>query len=160
MKFIQNVSLRDIVNGDHMPADTLIQIVDPGMEFPQPAYPFRNVYQFYFLDVERDDPFDLCVMFTMEQAREIVHILRHTRGSIIVHCVAGICRSGAIAEVGVMMGYTDTGAHRQPNLLVKHSLMKVLGWTYEEDEPFSENGRHFFYDAQNNKVFYNEITTN
>jgi hypothetical protein len=39
-----------------------------------------------------------------------------------------------------MLGFNDTEVFRSPNLLVKHKMMKVLGWTYEEDEPHSING--------------------
>jgi hypothetical protein len=39
-----------------------------------------------------------------------------------------------------MMGFQDTEAYRSPNLLVKHKMMKVLGWTYDDDETPSING--------------------
>lgn len=48
--------------------------------------------------------------------------------NVIVHCHMGICRSGAVAAVGVMMGFNDVGSHRIPNLLVKHRMMAALGW--------------------------------
>jgi hypothetical protein len=54
--------------------------------------------------------------------------------NVVVHCVAGVCRSGAVCEVGVMMGFRDTEEFRAPNLMVKHKMMKVLGWTYDADE--------------------------
>jgi hypothetical protein len=54
--------------------------------------------------------------------------------NVVVHCYAGICRSGAVCEVGVMMGFQDTGRFRSPNLLVKHGMMRALGWTYDTDE--------------------------
>ena len=60
--------------------------------------------------------------------------------NVIVHCVAGVCRSGAVCEIGVMMGFDDTEVFRSPNLLVKHKMMKVLGWTYDENEPHTING--------------------
>jgi hypothetical protein len=60
--------------------------------------------------------------------------------NVIVHCVAGVCRSGAVCEVGVMLGFDDTEAFRSPNLLVKHRMMKCLGWTYDADEPHTING--------------------
>jgi hypothetical protein len=59
---------------------------------------------------------------------------------VVVHCVAGVCRSGAVCEVGVMMGFNDTEVFRAPNLLVKHKMMKKLGWTYDENEPHTING--------------------
>ena len=60
--------------------------------------------------------------------------------NVIVHCHAGVCRSGAVAEIGVMLGFNDTESFRSPNLLVKHKMMKALGWTYDEDEKHSING--------------------
>jgi predicted protein tyrosine phosphatase len=48
----------------------------------------------------------------------------------VVHCAAGICRSGAVVEVAVMMGFVDTNMHRIPNSMVKYKLMQQLGWTY------------------------------
>ena len=54
--------------------------------------------------------------------------------NVVVHCHAGVCRSGAVAEVGVMMGFADCERFRIPNLLVKHKMMRVLGWTYDSEE--------------------------
>ena len=57
--------------------------------------------------------------------------------NVVVHCYAGICRSGAVAEVGVMMGFQDCERSRIPNLRVKQKLMKQLGCTYDsEEEPY------------------------
>jgi hypothetical protein len=33
-----------------------------------------------------------------------------------------------------MLGFDDTERFRSPNLLVKHRMMKSLGWTYDADE--------------------------
>ena len=60
--------------------------------------------------------------------------------NVIVHCHAGVCRSGAVCEVGVILGFEDTDAFRSPNLLVKHRMMKHLGLTYDADEPHTING--------------------
>ena len=54
--------------------------------------------------------------------------------NVMVHCHAGICRCGAVTEVGTMMGFTATEKFRMPNLRVKHRMMKVLGLTYDADE--------------------------
>ena len=50
-----------------------------------------------------------------------------------VHCTAGICRSGAVVEIGSMLGFIPVEKYRQPNLRVKHYMMDVLGWTYDAD---------------------------
>lgn len=144
--WIQNVSMSDIRQGFHMDPgfnSMLIQIVDPAFEFPVPKYQFREVHQFEFLDAEKGDNFPDEAKITDTQAQELVRLLQHAldqRMNVIVHCHAGVCRSGAVAEVGVMMGFDDAEAFRSPNLLVKHSMMKVLGWTYDEEEPHTING--------------------
>jgi predicted protein tyrosine phosphatase len=147
MPWIQNVALSDIKKGFHIdpgPNNLLIQIVDCGMEFPEPLYKFNHVAQFQFLDLEKNDS---CIepemKITDDQAKSLVLILKQAllnRSNVIVHCVAGVCRSGAVCEVGVMMGFDDTEVFRSPNLLVKHKMMKVLGMTYDENEPHTING--------------------
>lgn len=153
--WIQNVALVDVKNGRHIDAginSMLIQIVDPAMEFPTPKYPFKEVHQFEFLDIEEDgltnngdgswtDMSEFAI--TQAQADRLVELLQQAfenRMNVVVHCVAGVCRSGAVCEVGVMMGFRDTEDFRSPNLLVKHKMMKKLGWTYDENEPHTING--------------------
>lgn len=135
MPFIQNVSLDAVRKGHHMavkPKTILIQIVDTDMDFPKPLYNFAEVYQFKFLDVEDEDHYKDAI--TNQQASDIATILLEAYKSnkdVIVHCVAGICRSGAVVEVGTMLGFQDPEIYRCPNLLVKSKLMKQLGWSYE-----------------------------
>lgn len=136
MPWIENVSLGDIPKGHHHAAgenSMLIQIVDPGMTFPTPIHQFKEIHQFEFLDLEKDDKFAEEFKVTDEQAEKLVTLLQHAldkRMNVVVHCVAGVCRSGAVCEVGVMMGFDDCEGYRSPNLMVKHKMMKVLGWTY------------------------------
>jgi len=143
MPWIQNVSLGDIPKGHHVAVgenSMLIQIVDPGMEFPTPLHKFKETHQFNFLDLEVGDAFGEEFKVTDVQAEQLVNLLKHAldkRMNVIVHCVAGVCRSGAVCEVGVMMGFDDTENYRSPNLMVKHKMMKVLGWTYEENNNVS-----------------------
>ena len=155
MPWIQNISLADVRKGHHIRVNEnamLIQIVDPAVEFPEPFHKFKEVHQFEFLDIEEDgltnngdgswtDMSEFAV--TQEQADKLVRLLQHAldkRMDVVVHCHAGVCRSGAVCEVGVMMGFDDTEAFRSPNLLVKHKMMKALGWTYDEQEPHTING--------------------
>ena len=128
-----------------MPVDEtaiLIQIVDPLMEFPVPKHTFKEVYQFEFLDLEHHDNFADDFKISDAQASELVDILQKAlvqNSSVIIHCVAGVCRSGAVCEVGVIMGFDDTNVYRSPNLMVKHKMMKKLGLTYS-DEPHTIDG--------------------
>lgn len=153
--WIQNVSLGDIIKGHHIDAginSMLIRILDPDMEFPETPRQFKEVHEFKFLDIEDDgmsndgngEKIDMSWgMITDEQAVELVRLLQHAleqRMNVVVHCHAGVCRSGAVCEVGVMLGFRDTEVFRSPNLLVKHKMMKELGWTYDENEPHTING--------------------
>ena len=139
--WIQNVAAVDVTNGHHVAVkdnSMLIQIMDPASSWwPTPKHQFREVHQFEFLDAEDKDGFDDDFKISDAQAQEIVRLLQHAhehRMDVIVHCMAGLCRSGAVCEVGVMMGFADTERFRSPNLRVKHKLMKALGWTYDADE--------------------------
>ena len=141
--WIENVAFSDIPKGWHYdagPNSMLIQIVDPAMVFPTPQHQFREIHQFEFLDIEEDGLTNLGdgqwtdmseFAITDAQAAALVHLLKHAldrKMNVVVHCVAGVCRSGAVAEVGVMMGFRDAERHRIPNLLVKHKMMRELGW--------------------------------
>ena len=170
MPWIQNIALADVAKKHHVAVgenSMLIQIVDPAMEFPKPLHNFKEVHQFEFLDIEEDGMTNLGdgkmvdmseFAITDAQAQELVRLLQHAlenRMDVVVHCHAGVCRSGAVAEVGVMMGFDDAEAFRSPNLLVKHKMMRVLGWTYDEDEPHTFNGEAIPEDwtNDNEKVF-------
>jgi hypothetical protein len=160
--WIQNVSLADIRKGFHIDAginSMLIQIVDPGTEFPKPKHQFKEVYQFQLLDIEEKDfALEEEMRCSQKQANELVRLLQHAfenRMNVVVHCHAGVCRSGAVCEIGVMLGFRDAEAFRSPNLLVKHRMMKALGWTYDEQEPHTINGASVDEDwtNDNEKVF-------
>ena len=150
--WIQNVAWADIPKGHHIdvgPNAMLIQIVDPAAEFPRPMHEFKEIHQFEFLDLENEDSMPDAVefMITDEQAAQLVALLQRALDkhmNVIVHCHAGICRSGAVAEVGVMMGFEDAKAFRAPNLRVKHKMMQQLGWTYDTDETPKDNWQAYY----------------
>ena len=136
MPWIENVAASDVSLGFHHdcgPNSMLISITDPAGWRPEAKYSFKERHNFEFLDAEDADGFPEEAKISDAQAQEIVGLLKHAldnRMNVVVHCMAGICRSGAVAEVGVMMGFNDCEKYRQPNLRVKHKLMKELGWTY------------------------------
>jgi len=141
MPWIENVAASDIPTGFHHdagPNSMLISIVDPASWRPTPAHQFKERHDFEFLDIEaKDQCLDESWRCSQEQANELVRLLQHAldnRMNVVVHCYAGICRSGAVCEVGVMMGFNDTERFRSPNLLVKHRMMKALGWTYDSED--------------------------
>jgi predicted protein tyrosine phosphatase len=128
--FIENCALYEIQQGTHSyPGENsfLIQIVDPDMDFPIPRFDFKVIKQYKFLDL--DDNINDSRSINETQAKFIANDLKYAlenKMNVIVHCVMGVCRSGAVAEVGTMIGFEDTGKWRQPNLRVKRFLMKHL----------------------------------
>ena len=146
--FIQNVSRRCIELGKHLIGEdnrysditkvrylrdtVLISISDPAQQPPNPYYHFKDCLYLDFLDLEENQNPELDdFKITYEDAERIIKFLQDALDNgynAVVHCTAGICRSGAVAEVGTMLGFRDTGFYRQPNLMVKRYLMNVLGW--------------------------------
>jgi predicted protein tyrosine phosphatase len=130
MPWIENVSFEDIQAGHHFepgPNAMLIQIVDPRVDFPRPNRNFREVHRFKFDDVE--DKLSWATKITDEQAQEIARLLVHALDNsmnVVVHCMAGIYRSGAVTQVGVLLGFQDTEKFRDPNTLVMKKLLTAL----------------------------------
>lgn len=149
IRWIENVSKSDVILGHHSDLGEnvmLIQISDPPGDHPHPHRRFREIHQFDFLDAEDEDGFDEDFKISDDQAAELVRLLQHALDksmNVLVHCHAGICRSGAVVEVATMIGFTATERYRQPNLRVKHKMMRVLGLTYDSDEkPAPDSWRH------------------
>ncbi len=149
MAWITNVSLRDIEQGiPHDVGDNtmLIQIVDPCMDFPIPQQKFKEVHQFEFLDLEAKElPQAEEFKCSLEQAHALTTLLIHALVQdmdVVVHCVAGVSRSGAVVEVGVYMGFEDASIYRSPNLLMKHRMLETLGLPFDPCEAhyFISNG--------------------
>jgi len=126
--FIENCAAYQITDGTHSNAGDnamLIAITDPGSEHPTPKASFKIVKRFHFLDV--DNAANGAI--TNQQAQEIYDALQHAlqnKMNVIVHCVMGVCRSGAVVEVGTILGFDDTGKWRAPNLLVKQKLISCM----------------------------------
>ena len=149
MPFIENVAADDVHKAFHLDAgenSMLIQIMDPASWFPTPKHKFKEVHQFEFLDVDaKDHVDDEAMKCSQAQADELVRLLKHAlenKMNVIVHCYAGICRSGAVCDVGVTMGFEDTGMFRSPNLLVKHQMLKSLGLPFNPNEKSIELTEH------------------
>lgn len=130
--FIENCSKKDIIRGKHQDAgenSVLIQIKDPDWDYAVPYAKFKEVYQFSFSDVKIPCQEDSAHAITDEQARQIAGILEHAKANdmnVIVHCVVGRCRSGAVVEAGISIGFSDPYKKRNPNLLVLSSIKNYL----------------------------------
>jgi predicted protein tyrosine phosphatase len=145
MPFIENIAASDVPRGLHRdpgPNSMLIQITDPGGWKPDPKHVFKERHFFEFLDVEKDTEVDDEEMrCSQEQASQLAALLKKALAedmNVIVHCYAGVARSGAVAEVGVMIGFDDTYTYRAPNLHVKHRMLHYLGMQYDPDEVLDE----------------------
>ena len=131
--WIENVAAIDIKNGHHFdagPNSMLIQIADPAGWFPNPRHQFKEVHQFEFLDADDEDGFPEESKISQTQAKNIVNLLKKAvdnRMNVVVHCTAGLCRSGAVCEAGIVLGLEDTGKFRLPNLRVKKFLLAEIG---------------------------------
>lgn len=129
MPFIENVSRANLAEAYHFdpgPNSVLIMIVDPDMSFVKPKYPFGEIHKFKFLDEEKPGPQSICEA-EAEAIADILKAALEKRSNVIVSCVAGLCRSGAVVQAGINLGFTDTEVSRSPNLRVKNLIEKALG---------------------------------
>jgi protein-tyrosine phosphatase len=134
MPKIENCSWGDFVTGNHRigPIGTVaIQIVDPGDTPPEPAEDvFQSRHLFEFLDAEVPTRFfPEEKLISDQQAEDIASILIRAfeeNHDVLVHCVAGACRSGAVVEVAEMVGFTECPRFRLPNARVKSKLMSCF----------------------------------
>ena len=136
MPKIENVPQIAVELGTHrLPAkgSILIQITDPDSEFVVPKFKddFEHIVQYKFYDVTAplwgNDR--LLEPITQEQAESLVGTLVFAQEydyDVIVHCAAGLCRSGAVTEVGVIMGFDAVHDNRMPNVEVKSKMMRCL----------------------------------
>lgn len=135
--WVENVSMKAIQKGDHYLDENtiLIQIQDWDFEkFSHVKYKdkFKAIYRFKF-DYTNEDTNNA---ISDRQAEEIANILLKcldNKWSIVVHCHAGICRSGGVAEVAEMLGFEYAGSHKIPNLRVKRMIIEQLNNTAQNE---------------------------
>jgi predicted protein tyrosine phosphatase len=126
MSLIVNANRQEISNGSTLGLDPdrtiVIQIVDPASFFPQ-ASAFVSQIRLQFDDVEEES--DQAIQ--PWQAEIILNTLRAAKAAnlnVVVHCHAGLCRSGAVVEFALR--HLDFELHqnreRIPNQLVLRRL--------------------------------------
>lgn len=126
---IWNCNYKDINEGlkFNIKSNTiLIQILE--CCFPKPFNVFKEIYQFEFYDVVKDS--FLGESISDEQALKIFNILLKAKENdydVVVHCAAGMSRSGAVVEFAVnYLGFDDPYFDREPNKLVLKKLEKCM----------------------------------
>lgn len=135
MPWIANYSLENIRNGRHLIENgntVLIRISGAGTSFPDHKdVPYRELFSsIHQFDFQDNEDFEEGAM-TVGQAEQIVEVLSDALDNgqnVVVHCVMGLSRSGAVAEAGTLMGFEDLGIHRIPNVHVKALLLKSAGY--------------------------------
>lgn len=127
--WIENCSMMDILKAYHHdpgPNSMVIQIVDPDMEFPIPKYPFKEKRALKFLDIEDKDCFGSITDLDAQNIADALTYAKKNKMNVVVHCVAGICRSGAVVEAGQMVGFEPVDKYRIPNVLVKNKIIGAV----------------------------------
>lgn len=134
MPWVANVAKSRINSGWHpfWPSNTvLISINDPAGTLPNPKHDFMSKYYFSFLDYEEENDEFSEFVITGKQAQSIVEILEecYEQGNhVVIHCSAGICRSGAVTRIAQMIGFEEVRGNNStsPNLLVLRKLKNAL----------------------------------
>jgi len=135
MPWIKNVAMYVVEKGLIPPdTDVIISIVDPDMEHPFCGDTQIPQHNFKFLDVDDEHYLDKIKQSDAAGIAAILKTCLENKQNVLVHCHMGICRSGAVTECGVILGFDDTGEFRSPNVLVKKMILKELGLTNSWDD--------------------------
>ena len=135
MPWIENCPRIAVELGTHTldsKTSILIQITDADLDFVTPYHgDYINVFRFMFHDVTEmiEHKGKKYYPITQEQANQLVEILDISlkeKYNVIVHCTAGLCRSGAVTEVGSIMGFRPVHDNRLPNVEVKSKMLRSL----------------------------------
>lgn len=134
--FAQNVSMVDAKQGNYRKMDgstVLIQFADPDKRFPRVRGEFVETHQFHCWDVTKSDPAWEQLKdhaFSVQHAQHLAQVLMNAwtnQHNVLVHCVAGLCRSGAVVEVLVSaFKYQEVHKNRIPNYMVTSLTFEAL----------------------------------
>lgn len=121
----------------------LISICDADKKFHVPKGSqmddWAGAWCFHFDDIGPElNGVDDCYAMTETQGQSLVCILNdavHNKWNVVVHCTAGLCRSGAVAEFLIRhFGYHEVNPVRLPNIHVLNTLERIAGKQQTEDD--------------------------
>jgi len=136
MPWIANMGMREAEKFEPGPDTVCVSITEPksdrcyGLE-ANISQGYTGILRLQFEDYDslRLHPPD-AVLFTETQAKMVTDfVTRHRGENILVHCSAGISRSGAIVDaiLQAFPEYEDRGKTRFPNGHVRSLMKKALG---------------------------------
>ena len=115
-------NLNNIKNGN-----ILIQIENAVGEFMQPTAVYNSIFRFRFYG-GRNNPSGV-LNITDEQAQQLVAILKSAlrrNQNVVVQCVSGSVRSGAVTQAGIDYGFQECNTNRDPSKLVYEKMVNYL----------------------------------
>lgn len=141
--FVINTDMASVYNGflaslyGDLKAANMIQIFDPccARQKPNDIMFVKEIVQFEFLDIDEKASPDIYPDFAMtkEDAKLILEFIKKTDAqnrSLIVHCFAGVSRSGAVAKfASEKFNFIRRNAHC--NLFNEH-VYQLLNEVYDE----------------------------
>lgn len=122
-------SLVDIINDNNY---MVIVIDDPdiGQRLNDPRRPWMNgdaiVDYFGFADCNRNEV-NYLSGDDIESITSVIKRAKEDNKDLIVSCIAGLSRSGAVVQAAVDFGFIDAGSHRKANIDILLDLKSSLG---------------------------------
>lgn len=135
---IENASAEDVAIGNHFdPGENsvLIQILDPGYDFPNPKHTFAQVYKFSFCDWQKMSPpysgAEKHELIQESHASEIADALLEAidkKMNVIVHCFMGRSRSAGVCEAAKALGFEVVKNQKDyvPNRKVEKMIKRAV----------------------------------
>lgn len=133
--FILNVSYMDFKLGNHRdPGENsiAIQILSKSQcdfeynkktEWPVSPFSFKEVHRFNIDDNHEEDCIDDI------DVEKIVGLLKRAKDNnmnVVVHCAAGVCRSGAVCCAGKILGFEYNPDYNSPNQVIMGKLVTYI----------------------------------
>lgn len=129
---VASIQLREILDRDNF---NLIIIDDPEIlqrstnllkDWNSPRRSYFHFHYHAFGDV-REEESGFPTTDTVKQLASIIDKSFSQGQDLIVSCIAGLSRSGAVAQAAIDYGFMDTGHHRTPNVDLYRRIKENLG---------------------------------